>query len=932
MFRGETGGKINEGLKDGRKKSVDSSVYKKPGILEEKDKEKVIEFKKAEKEFLNFLDTDFDKAKEYLIKKDEKLKKELEMFTQVDDSGVLVVICDELRKKIDILSAINKEETVKFLKNLFFADSLNSDPTFESLDFLDYVIKEYNDEDYYEDDDYEFEDYSIEKAHFIPVTIDLKNFEKKDKDNNKINNFKNHFNNSYESDEENDNEDEDYKTHTTLKVYGERRNLEEDNLSEEEILITKEAIEKNKNIPPLFSTNKETDFGNYKEDVFFLTCDGDERVYNYRTFYYDIIFDKLKDLDSGSNVVDCLKRFLEMDKGYIKTTETKNSYLKKLEKEFKKDTYKDWEESFMEDKWGMPFKTLLGFFEKNPKFHKEVSVNLLNNLENSLILEAEHFYKIIEIFNQNPSFVSGLLLEKIKQSKINVEKTLLTRFLYHLEFGKIGMSEEGIKYLDKTFDLGSDNSSQGFAHRATGDGKVAIFDDDNKIKGYFELSNLDSDEKTVKTQMHQITYETLFYPQKNETEEQKQEREKILEEFKEKYFSTYLDKSGEFYKKTGVAFNNLGFKEQGMFLNFVSQANEEDKNRALGFIKKHKENGFTAFLTMQADLDDGEKIIQIGEKIEEKKAEKIFALISNYLKWVEKKNEEISEEFFNNKNNQDFISFREKLLKKAHEIISSFAKVINEKNTKEETKKLFGELDNSKTELVVLGFALKDAKEKGIKISLNELKNTSLDIKNVLDEKEEEEILKIAEQNSQNREFDDKVVLHSLQEALKNSKNKFYLLKNKDKIVSFLRLEEMEDKSLYFGSFNTDIDAQGAGLGNSFMERTLDEVSKDHVIKANVEVENPVAQNYVNQRNFVITNILRDVANTKVDGFDIMRDENKAKEVLKTKEYTNKEEFFAEAQDRLKSGEVITGYVLPTKNNPVFKITYGKLIEKTNQV
>ncbi len=385
--------------------------------------------------------------------------------------------------------------------------------------------------------------------------------------------------------------------------------------------------------------------------------------------------------------------------------------------------------------------------------------------------------------------------------------------------------------------------------------------------------------------------------------------------------------TGEISRETDVGVHNeLSWKEQ-QWLATAANESEEQKNKIIKETKKYGANFLRAFLSCEQGLKDGEKILFMAEKSKPEVAQKVFDKYSEIVLKVEEIAKTIPQ-IANEENiekTQNLVE--ENLLKRARELLLKYAKDIGKKEINEE--KVVFELDNCEAETVLLAAIYKKS---GVK--LENVKDITLQSEEQKEIKDDEKVqmLTLAMKNSQNREFDDKVVLHSLNEALKNDKNKFYLLKNKDKIVSFLRLEEMKDGSLYFGSFNTDTNAQGAGLGNAFMERTIDEVAKDHIIKANVEVDNPVAQNYVNQRNFVITNILRDVANTKVDGFDIVRDENKAKEVLKTKEYTNKEEFFAEAQDRLKSGEVITGYILPTKDNPVFKITYGKLIEKTNQV
>lgn len=378
--------------------------------------------------------------------------------------------------------------------------------------------------------------------------------------------------------------------------------------------------------------------------------------------------------------------------------------------------------------------------------------------------------------------------------------------------------------------------------------------------------------------------------------------------------------TGEISRETGIGVHNeLSWKEQ-QWLATAANESEEQKNKIVVEAKKYGSNFLRAFLSCEQGLKDGQKIIFMAEKLKPEVAQKVFDKYSEIVLKVEEITKSIPQVENAEKTDKTRYLIEENLLKRARELLLKYAKEATKKEINED--RLMFELENCEADTMLLAAIYKKSG-----VELEDIKDVTLKSTEQKDVKDEEkaQMLTLAMKNSKNREFDDKVVLHSLQEALKNNKNKFYLLKNKDKIVSFLRLEETEDGSLYFGSFNTDINAQSSGLGNAFMERTIDEVAREHSIKANVEVDNPVAQNYVNQRNFVITNILRDVAGTKVDGFDIVRNEKQNKETLDTEGYSSKEEFFTEAEDRLKSGEVIVGYVLPTKENAVFKVTYGRL-------
>ncbi len=51
------------------------------------------------------------------------------------------------------------------------------------------------------------------------------------------------------------------------------------------------------------------------------------------------------------------------------------------------------------------------------------------------------------------------------------------RALHRLEFGRIGISSEGVQYLERMYDLGEYNNPNFHVSRLTADGDVGIFDE-----------------------------------------------------------------------------------------------------------------------------------------------------------------------------------------------------------------------------------------------------------------------------------------------------------------------------------------------------------------------------------------------------------------------------------------------------------------------
>lgn len=278
--------------------------------------------------------------------------------------------------------------------------------------------------------------------------------------------------------------------------------------------------------------------------------------------------------------------------------------------------------------------------DQEPDPRTEVLVILLKKL-NELEIDSEHSEEnidfLVQFWDQNKqSLILSLVSEALQKKgadlaadkllallhKIDSDKTHISALLYRLEFGQIGISDDGVKYLEKMYDLEDLNRPEYFVQRLTASGEIGIFDENRVLQKYFELGDLASSEKTVKPKVHDFVYETLFRPRANETEQERDEREQYLKEFKENYFHFYDD---EFFAQTGVRFNNLEFEEQGWFLMYYRQAEEETKARLIDFVKKHREAGLKSFLSLEYNDQNGDTILFLEGKLEPQDFKKLFA-------------------------------------------------------------------------------------------------------------------------------------------------------------------------------------------------------------------------------------------------------------------------------------------------------------------
>lgn len=244
----------------------------------------------------------------------------------------------------------------------------------------------------------------------------------------------------------------------------------------------------------------------------------------------------------------------------------------------------------------------------------------------------------------NPEYGVKKILEGIGTAE-EEDQTRLLSLLYRMELGKVGISEQGVNYLGRIFEVGV---NEGSVSRLTADGKVGVFNDLKQLIGFFKLEGADftvEQQGAIKKQLEAITIDMLFIPRTDETREDIAEKEKLLAEFKQKYFQIYLEAFSKHDDKADFRFNNLSLPEQGFVLKFLSQHDEGDPRREefFNFIVKFGENGLRAFRSIEFDPDAGEKILDLQANLSDQEAEilfteygKIYQIAEEVAIWVKK--------------------------------------------------------------------------------------------------------------------------------------------------------------------------------------------------------------------------------------------------------------------------------------------------------
>lgn len=493
----------------------------------------------------------------------------------------------------------------------------------------------------------------------------------------------------------------------------------------------------------------------------------------------------------------------------------------------------------------------------------------------------------------DPDLAADKLLKMLKAEK--GDKNFLSAMLYRLEFGKLNISEDGAHYLQKVYDLGECNNEDYHINRLTVDGDIGVFNEELELIKYFQLGELDSDDKKIKAKVLDFTYETLFIGSEDESSEERIQREKHLEEFKKNYFKLVSDKM---FTETDVRLNNLSFKEQGWFLITFDKADKKKQEDIRALVAQQQEDGIKAFLSLEIDTNLGNKLISLNKNLPEVESRVLFFKLARITELASAETEALKEYFLTkgDPKNINWNNIRLSLLGGVKNLIDNFDQA---DLSAVAIKKLSADLDKVNIEIMFLSSLLRNVKENEYDLDWNLIKDLNLNIKDFgteINSQDQAEILGMARANWEGfgNEKMCQAVVGGLEETLADSKNqRAYTLKYKEKVIGFVRFEKTKHETLYAGSFNVSKDLRGLNIGTEMMEQALMTESQKNILEASASIKIPAGCAYIEKVGFVADGIIENYHNSGEDLFNIRLDKransnyrlrNEAKESLISRE------------------------------------------------
>lgn len=426
---------------------------------------------------------------------------------------------------------------------------------------------------------------------------------------------------------------------------------------------------------------------------------------------------------------------------------------------------------------------------------------------------------------------------------------------------------------------------------------------------YDKIDDLDSKIKSTKIQPKRLDIEDVLEKEGFKRESMSGvEYEKLILTYKTLIELPMREKiEGEF----DIELKNFSIREQVQFVNFLSSKTVEEVERVKRFLNQSKDfeaknNRIRSFLSLESGEEMGEKILDIGEKLEPENADAIFAKYAEIIDLTEKSRDELENLFKNKKeiSDEEIDKIVQNLMKKASCVLTDFAEKIKDGEIIDE-KKIIMLLENYIIDLILTSSTFKTLKKdtkrddiniedfKGVtfeKSSIGEMTNngklmefvddiydqagndvvSEAEINSYFDkekplasETEKESVKKIIRMVEIYRENYEKtpklqnILVETFKQKLREEKediNIYSLMKN-DRLYAFCRFDDIGDGKKHAASLNVDKIMQESAIGRSFLKKCIEIEEEDAVIIAECSFRKKVGSSYLEDFGFIATEV-----------------------------------------------------------------------------
>lgn len=353
-------------------------------------------------------------------------------------------------------------------------------------------------------------------------------------------------------------------------------------------------------------------------------------------------------------------------------------------------------------------------------------------------------------------------------------------------------------------------------------------------------------------------------------------------------------------KTLGIKIESSTLNEQIYFLKFLSASNKKVFNKLEKTLKnknrKENSNFLRSFLSMSGNSEMGDKILELGDKLPEDIAKKVFVKYGEIIDSADKAEEEVKNLYKkDNIPNKVFESIKETLLKRGVKLLSNLADNIKE-NTNIDEQEILEKLEDIKTQTIIMGSSYVELHKQGIKIPIEDISNTSVEKISAQNftKKEKQELLEAYEKGHPKETYENKDHIKLLRdefEGVLNNKDTFvFNIRFNNEIVAFATFNKEGADTLHIGGLTFIEDVRNPAIAVAVMNSIMKEFGNFN-IKALVHSKNKILNMYQNRFGFKITKMLDSEKELKENAGELYYEIERPKDIEKEETLEEESEF-----------------------------------------
>lgn len=312
----------------------------------------------------------------------------------------------------------------------------------------------------------------------------------------------------------------------------------------------------------------------------------------------------------------------------------------------------------------------------------------------------------------------------------------------------------------------------------------------------------------------------------------------------------------------GIKLNDIPLRSQIHLLRFLSSQNEETFSRLASVLQKPETNKKLILESFLANAEDEKYALAIVSLAEQVPSNSLETVLNKYREIVEVADGidmYLARAFANSKTltQSNRTEIARQLLHRGNELLLSLV------DTKKEPEEILQQLENIKSDIIRCGAIFKVAAREG-KVSLEDMTGIERITRDSseITPTERAEMIHIYRANRPKYSPELlQLTLKKFQEAVDAPGKEFHILKKDGVIAAFFRLDRLDEKTLYFASFNVRPEAQGLTIGPAFMSQMITEKGSFNNLKLDVYSKNPIIPTY-EKLGFVKTGEIPDYGGT----------------------------------------------------------------------